>query len=461
MPEDPLNPYAPPSEESISSDAQGVWRVEGDYLVVREGTVLPEVDVDGHGKGGPLTPIAMKLSVPLDGKGIAVNLIAVLPMLGYGVYQAMRGGRISWLWMMGIWLTMTFVLRGVKVRTSPALVYGYISVPAIRGIAGRDRLRWRLTVALLIPTLVIFPLVAAYPSMTGRYDLTMDAAKLAGGIVGVALLLLLGVAIWKETDKRWRCPRFSDGWLWIKGLGPEALAALGARAVGYVPVPVKKKVFTARLDLMPDGFWRRALGTGLLGKFRLWSLRRRTKGGPIEYLAFHWSESERLPPAAADPELLAAWRVETSGTPLAEWALAYEERIDTPGGFTRVILLLFLSPDGKHAASCSLTRAVTDRKLNETRDLNFRSYTTGGRIIATATNEALELLPPEVDFSVATGKPMEVAHAHLQRAAGEDLISMNADELKRQQERELRLTHQVMEEAGISGPTEERDFFRP
>jgi hypothetical protein len=316
-------------------------------------------------------------------------------------------------------------------------------------------------VALLVPIGVIFPLVAVYPSMTRRYDQVFEAVKVAGGIVAVSLVILLGVAIWKEFDKGWHCPRFRDGWLWIKGLGPEALAGLGALAVGYQPVPVKKKVFKARLDLMPEAFWQKSYGRGPLGRFRMWSLRRRLKGGPLENFVFHWSEREWLSPADADPELLEAWRLETAGTPLADWSLVYAERTDTTSGYDQVNELVFLSPDGRHAAIPSITRAVMDRKLREVREMNFRSFTEDGRIIATATSEQTSLLPPELDFSVASGKPMDVAHAHLQRTSGEELLSMNADELRRQEEREMRLNHETMEAAGIYGPIEEMDFFRP
>ncbi|HEY1123779.1 MAG TPA: hypothetical protein VGE67_19330 [Haloferula sp.] len=462
MSDDTANPYAPPSHEVVSSDVVGgMWRVEGDYLVVREGTVLPEVDLDGHGKGGPLTPMAMKLPVPLDGKGVGLIVLSALPMVAYIIYQLTRGQRISWLWMMGIWFVTHFLTRGIKIRTAPTHIYGYISVPAIREITRRDRLRQRLTVALLVPIGVIFPLVIAYPLMTKRYDRIMDAAKMAGGVVGVTLLLLLGVAIWKMVDKRWHCSRLSDGWLWIKGLGPGALAGLGARSVGYVPVAVKKQVFQARLDLMPEEFWKRTYGSGLGGRFKLWALRRRTKGGPIEHPAFHWSERTWLSPAEADAELLAAWRSEVAGTPLAGWSLVYAERIDTTSGCDQILELVFLSPDRLHAVIPSITRMVVDRKLKEIRGLNFRSFTRDGRIIATETKALTYLRPAELDVAVVKGTPAEVAETHLRRAACETLLPLGAAELRQQEEREMRLNHDVMVAAGIYGPTEEIDFYRP
>ncbi|MCW1922957.1 hypothetical protein OKA05_10375 [Luteolibacter arcticus] len=460
-PDDVLNPYAPPAEETAAAETPGVWRVEGDCLIVREGTVLPRVDLDGRGKGGPLTPMWLKLPVPLDVKGIAVTSFIALPVLGYIIFQSMRGGRLSVVWAMVIAMVAQFLLRGVKVRTGPANVFGYISVPAVRAMTRRARWRRWLTGALLVPVVVIFPLMAAYPLMTKRYDQVIEVAKLAGGMVAVSLVILLGVAVWGEFDKGWRCPRFRDGWLWVKGIGPQALIELGARSVGYQPVPVKRKVLKMRLDRMPLAFWRKAHGSGPLGRLWTWWFRWQTKGKPLEHDIFHWSERDWLAPEEADPELLAAWRSEIAGTPLADWTMAYSERVASPVGCDQVTELVFLSPDGRHTAIPSITRIVIGRKLRETRDLNFRSFTTGGRIIATATSEPVGPLPEEVKFALAKGSPMEVAAAHLQRISGEDLVPMNAEEARRQEEREMQLNHEAMEAAGIYGPIEEMDFFRP
>jgi len=459
--DDALNPYAPPSQEVVSPEvAGGVWRVEGDYLVVQEGTVLPKVDLDGRGMGGPLTPVAMKFPVPLDGKGIGLIAVAALPVAGYMVYQAMRGGRISWLWMMGILIGTQFLFRGVKVRTAPAHVYGYISVPAIRRITRRVRLRRWLTIAMIPPIGGFLPLMAVLPSMRRSDDL-YEIAKWGTGVLAISLLILFGVAIWSAIDRGWSCTRLRDGWVWVKGLGPEALAGLGARAVGYQPVPVKKKVFKMRLDLMPPGFWKKAFGTGPLGRFRFWMLRRKTKGGPIEHLSLHWNEREWVPAAKVDPEFLEMWRLEIAGTALADWSPVYAEKFDSTSGFVQVIQLWFLSPDHRHAAAFTTMWVVNNRKFNETRDVSFRSFATDGRIFATAAREAIELVPAEVDFAVVPGKPMEVASAHLQRTSGEALIAMNAEELRHQEERELRLNRQTMEAAGIYGPLEDMDFYRP
>lgn len=461
MPDDALNPYAPPTEEVSSTETQGVWRVEGDYLVVREGTMLPRVDLDGRGSGGPLTPMIMKLPVPLDGRGIALNAGIALPVIAFIFYQGAWGGKMSIYWAVGIALVSQFLFRGVKINTGPRYVFGYISVPAVRGITRRAQWQRRLTMVLLVPMGGLFPLIAAYPLVTRRYDQVFEALKWAGGTVAFALVSLLGVAIWKEFDKGWRCPRYRDGWLWVKGLGAEGLAGLGARAVGYVPVPVKRKVFKMRLDRMPMEFWRQVHGRGFFGRLRTWWFLSQTKGKPLEQYAFHWSERAWLPPDEVDPELLVAWRSETAGTPLADWTLVYGERAASPAGWDEVNEAIFLSPDGCHAAVPTITRVVMDRKLKETRETHFRSFTTDGRTIATGTMAHLGPALDGFDFALANGGPAAVAELHFQRAAGENLVRMDAAEARRWEERELQIRHEAMEAAGIYGPVEEVEFVRP
>lgn len=459
MTDDALNPYAPPVEEVAATDAQGVWRVEGDYLVVREGTVLPKVDLDGHGKGGPLTPMAMKLPVPLDGKGIALTAVGILPVLGYIIFQAMRGGRVSVLWAMLIGMAGQFLFRGTKVRTAPAHVYGYISVPAIRSITRRAQWRRRLTVALLVPVVVIFPLMAAYPIMTRRYDEVFEIAKWSGGMVGVSLVLLLGVATWGGLEKGWHCTRLRDGWLWIKGLSPGALAGLALRAVGNQPERVKRKVFKIRLDLLPLAFWRQVHGSGLGGRLRTWRFRSQLKK-PSEMYAFHWSEREWLTPGEADRELLAAWQAETAGTSLADWSLVYAERFGSPACYDQGNELVFLSPDGCHVAIPMIHREVMARKLKETRELHFRSFTPAGRIIATGTREWVGPQFEGFDFALAKGSPMQVAELHCRRTVGLDLVRMDAEEVRRREQRELQFWYEARVAAGLYSPVEELEFLK-
>lgn len=457
MSDESVNPYAPPAEESAAAEIPGVWRVEGDCLVVREGAMLPPVDLDGRGAGGPLTPLMLTLQPPVSANALLFVAIGVLALVGY---HFISGNHVTWLGVIGVSIVIQFMSRGVKVRTAPALVFGHLSVPAARAMSRRATWRFRLNCLLLALLATMFALIFAFPLMPkGIRHLDAIAAWGLGGF-GLSLVLLLVVAFWSALDWRWRCSRLRDGWVWIKGLGPDALQHLAARAVGYQPVPVKRKVFKMRLDRLPAAFWRQVHGRGLLGALRTWWIKSRTKG-PVERYGFHWSEREWLSPQEADPELLEAWRRETAGTPLADWPLVYAERTRSPAGCDQVNELAFLSPDGRHAAIPAITRVVNGRKLREIRETNFRSFTADGRIIATGTVEAHGPFPAAFHYLVAEGDPMHVAQAHFQHTSAQDLVRMDAAELRRREELEMQLRHEAMEAAGIYGPIEEMEFTWP
>jgi len=347
----------------------------------------------------------------------------------------------------------------VKIRTAPAHLFGYISVPAVRAMTRRARWRRWVTAALLVPLFLVFPLMMFVSTAGSRRELS-DLLQMGMGLFAVSIVLLLGVAVWGALEKNWSCARLRDGWMWIKGLGPDAVMGLAARSSGHAPELVKRKVFKIRVDLLPLEFWRDVHGRGPIGRMKTWRLLAQMKK-PAEIYAFHWSEREWLPAREADPELLAAWQSETAGTSLAAWPLAYAERFTSLGYHEQGNELAFLSPDGRYAAIPMISREVTDRQLKERRELHFRSFTQDGRIIATGTREWVGPQSESFEFAFTEGSPMQVAELHLRRTANLELVRMDADELLRREQAELQLWYEVRLAAGLYGPLEEMDFYKP
>jgi hypothetical protein len=458
MPGDSLNPYAPPAQEVAAGEIPGVWRVEGDYLVVREGALLPPVDLDDRGAGGPLTPMLLQLQVPTDGKGMAVHVASSLPVLGYCAYQIQRDGEISMLVVLSVMFGSHFLFKGIKVRTHPAHLFGFVSVPAARALTRRARWRRWLLAASLLPVALLLGLVFAFPFIGLDVEWLFRSVYWGLGALVASLVLVIAVTVWMVFDRGLTCTRFRDGWMWVKGASPRVLANLAARSTGAPPVMVPRRVFTCHWDRMPAADWRQA-DQGPLEALKIWWIRARAKA-PLDLLCFHWSEREWLAPDQADPELLAAWREETAGTPLEGWTLVYAGRSGSPAGCDEVNELVFLSPDGRKAAIPSITRQAIGGKLKESRGLNFRSFTSDGRILATGQRAPAGPAPEGFLFTRAKGSPAEVACVHLQRLAGESLVTLDAAELRRREEREMQLHHDSMEAAGIYGPLEEIELPR-
>lgn len=465
------NPYAPPAAGSDGlGDMPGCWSVQGDYLVVRENAVLPPVDLDGRGAGGPLTPVVLRLAVPMGGKGIAAMVIPAAIVLGFlaverefrheprnlAVVMAGFVGATT----MGSMLISRLLRRETKVRSELAFLWGQAAVSALRARGRRARWRGYFAWASTFLLLAFLGIAMAGKSRMaeGFFSDSMGVLGLAVGMACLALAGYFGVAIWAALDSGWRCTKAQDGWLWIKGIGPAALAELGRRSTAENPPLVRRKVFRFRLQRLTLSEWRATNGFRPGAWWQtLLMLSRRPEGQ--EHLAFHWSEREWLEPAEGDPELVEAWRRDTAGTPLAEWRMTHAERIDSPTRCVRGAEIVFLSPDGRHAAMSMVARVATGKGLLEDRrEMAFRSWTEDGRILATGNQRVSGPLPEEMVFEVRTGSPWEMAQRHLERVAGETLVSVDAAGLRAREEEEMQRRHEVLEDAGIYGPVEEMEL---
>lgn len=460
------NPYAPPAAGSGGLEGMpGCWSVQGDYLVVRENAVLPPVDLDGRGAGGPLTPMVLRLPVPMGGKGIVAMVFPAALILGYlAMERVFRFGS----WSLPVFIVATTLgsmaisrlfQRGIKVRSPLAFLWGQASVAALH--AKTRRARWRGYLAWASTVLLFAFLGLAFAGRSrmaeGFFAGSMEMLDSAVGVACLALAGYFGVAVWSALDAGWRCTKARDGWLWIKGIGPAALADLARRSAAEPPPVVDRKVFKFRLQRLTLSEWRATNG------FRpgAWwqTLLMMSKPEGREHLAFHWSERKWLEPSEGDPELVEAWRRDTAGTPLADWRMTHAERIDSPTRCVRSEEIVFLSPDGRHGAMSMIARVATGKGLLEDRrETAFRSWTEDGRILATGNQRVSGPLPDGMELEVRGGSPWELARWHLDRVAGESLVTVDAAGLRRKEEEEMQRRHEVLEDAGIYGPVEEREM---
>lgn len=455
------NPYAPPTSVDAEPNIGGVWRVDGDCLVVREGAALPPVDLDGRGAGGPLTPILLRLRVPVDAKSFGVFIGMAVVTGGY-VIVSRQAGNFSMLGLLVALVVGQFLFRGVKVRTAPATVRGWISLPALRATTRRVKWRRGLKVGASVLMIGAVGFVAAgmgqlYGSSRSRPDWLIFLGKAAIGMGGGGMLLLVVSGVWEALDQGWRCTRLRDGWVWIRGIGPEALAGLSARATAPLPEEVMRKTYKMRLDRMPLGFWRVVFGGGLTGWLRaVWV--KASMRGPRELVCFHWSETEILDRSHADEELSEEWRKQVDGSPLAEWQAVFASRSESAGGTDEVHQINYLSPDGLHAAATVRVRSAIGRELQELREVNIRSFRRDGTTVITGSLRPFLPLADHIDFALATGSPVQMEAIHRSRLREEDLVAVDAAELKRRDEEESEARHAAAQAAGFFGPVEEVPF---
>ena len=412
---DSHNPYQAPVEEAAEkAESAYSWCVSGDYLLVRPGALLPPVALEGTGKR--LTPALYRFNTFAGGyKAVAGLLIPILLVVGW-----ING--TAGLFDDGIRRTGTIVLAAIAMailsrtaKTINAMVWGFAPVETLRKKSRRRSLSKRLlTSGLLLLGVTFVAVVVSVPHYLGRRGLDID------GVLAwllPALALCLGLMIASVACGGFKsgvsCTRLRDGWLYLKGVPPESLIKFGAKSMEPPPGKRTRKVYTQYLHQLP--------ASRLTGKkWTPWTSLRfailASKRSPLmERMHFHISERITLPLSEADPDLLAKWMRETSGTPLSEWSLALANRIDSPQGDLRTEWIFHASPDWRHFAALSVRRFAAGTFFNENEQMYFFSWGEDGRSFFTCPTPPALPEPEHHDSSQAGGNLEEIEKAHRSR----------------------------------------------
>ena len=464
MQDETLNPYAPPADHSVAADDPGLsWCVQGSYLLVRPGAMLPPVPLEGDEVGGVLTPGVRRFQVITGGgKGMAVAFIPSILGLGWFVYCRMNGlDYYAWLGVIVI-IVIARLFTGRIGGAVQVTVGGFFPVETLR--RKKRLLRWiRLMVvggvAVVSGALATaLSEVSRYLSLGGRGSQLDDLFTWFTPTVILGLLLITGAAIWGRFRQGLRSSAFRDGWLYLRGVPAMSLSKLEARSrEPQPPLRMRKvtKFYQYRLPFhaLLRGVWRHPWLAFWLVIFKLMRSERLVR------LQFHWSERTILPIAGADPELLKRWEKESAGTPLAEWQAIYAERRDSPQGDLRIEFLTYASPDWQHIACLAVTRTSAGAIFSEIRQSIFQSWAQDGRFFFTSSPPIAFLLPDYFDSREVRGPLEAVYQTHLARTAGADLLTIGGKEhLFQLYEQQAEDIAALYEDRGLQSPPEEMEL---
>jgi hypothetical protein len=464
MSEDTLNPYAPPTDQSVPENdpAQG-WSVQGEYLLVRPGTILPPVSLEGEDTGGVLAPGVRRFQVISGGgKGVAVAFIPSMLGLGWFIYCKMNGlDQFAWLGVVAI-IVLARLFTGRVGGTVQITVVGFFSVEELRR---RKRRRFWIRLMLALGVVLLFGTggaliigLPAYLSSGGRVSSVDEllAWVLPAAISGV--LLIFGSMLWSSMMQSLKCTAFREGFIYLRGVPVSSLLKLEARSREPLP-PLRmrkvSKLYQYRLPL-------RSLLWNLWGHpwLALWLvIFKLTRSQRLVRLQFQWSERTKLPLSKADPDLVQRWKEESAGTVLEGWRAVTAERRDSPQGDLRVELLTYASPDWRHFACLAVTRISAGTIFSEIHQSILQSWTEDGRFFFTTSPPMAFLLPDYFDSREVRGPLGAVYQVHLARTAGADLLTVGGKEhlfqLYEQQSQDIAALY---EDRGLQSPPEETEL---
>ena len=454
MPEDALNPYAPPvaADPLASADSTRLWMVHGDHLLVRDGAWVPPVSLNGEDDGSGLTTSHQVFATASGASTLAILVpaaISVLVMLFISLAfdrSAVLEGILTF------FISSRLLRRFKKIAPSVVNIHCHLSISTVKARARRDRWRGWMTLAAFTAFLLL--LIGDVDERKNHYDYDSRgywwAAVFTLSMGAIMVICFVGSLLWAASERGLRCVSQTGGWYYLAGVPASSLVKLAA--MSPEPPPLRpRKVFTLYQYRLPLGI--------LLGPRRnpllllVVALMKASRSPALVRRSFHWSEARRgVQPDADFAARIAMLRSEPA---FADWQEMGCSGLDSPQGELRVLTVRLVSPDRRHFCTLTLARISKARAYVEVCQTDFRTWTTDGRCLVTADQSSFPRLPAYVDFQKVKGKPARVWSRHLQRCERVTPRAMeDEEELKRLLEKEADDHVELLEAAGIHGPVE-------
>lgn len=461
MADEVVNPYQPPAEEAAQAATANCWSVSGDYLLVRPGGLLPPVALEGS--GSILTPVLYQSTVLAGGaKAMIASVVPIaLVFVWMNVAGKWVGEGVRWTGVV-VFAVIAILISSRFSKVIHAMVWGFAPVEALRARSRRNALaKGLLWLGLFILAVSFVTLVVTLPRYIGSVRSGFDLAGILawlGPSLAISLALMIGSVASGGFKSGVRCTLFKDGWLHLKGIPRESLALLAAKSHEPAPGARMRRVYTSYLHQQPLG---RLLGKK---KWNLWNALRfafwKSQRSPrLESLGFHFSERVTLPLSAADPELVAKWRKETTGSPLENWTLVLATQLESPQGILRVGFVFYASPDFRHFASLTVTRIAVINAFQEHHQSVVRTWTEDDRVFCTCTPPAVLAVPERENWAIAEGPLPLVFEAHLKRLGSTAVrAARDVDEFVGWMEKAAEESDAAAESVGLQSPMREMEL---
>ncbi|MBB5352952.1 hypothetical protein HNR46_003202 [Haloferula luteola] len=465
---DDSNPYAPPladdSSERTDRSAGQPWQVGNGCLYIRDGAVLPEIDVFGGSDDLPLTPAAGSFSM-LQSGGIRVGRILVFALLGGA---AMVLG----------------IIGGVHAGIDPAPLMVIVMVMLLGGLLGNRlvrkskgrtggpaRLRWSMTVAdananaaitRRLQWLSAMPWIGVSLLWGGSFWTDLEGFRAFG------LLCVFGYSFLvrhlSKHRKILQCRGESDGWFELRGFAPEALMRLAEIQHEQAEKPAElgrrmrrvRSIYLYRFPLrgLAGKQWWNPSVMLVLGFMKL------SRSPALVREVFDPDEAVDLKPSRWDPHLRERWHELQSEPVLKGWFLIEARELDSVAGDQRNQWFALSDPERKHSLVVSLHRQVSGVNVFEADESTLITWRKTGNVVWTTRSPAVGKFPSNIEVHRVRGDlSKQVAH-HLSRVGEGDALSMENPEVAKARDRELKeALHQCWMRAKLCSDYEEREWI--
>ncbi|HEY1122129.1 MAG TPA: hypothetical protein VGE67_11040, partial [Haloferula sp.] len=395
MPEDTLNPYAPPvaAEPLATPEAGGLWMVHGDHLLVRDGARLPQVPLLEEDDGSGLTTSNQAFAMA-SGKSSLMGLIPLGVAIGVMMFVTTTFERLGLLEAaLAFFVTSRLLGRFMKTSRLMASIQCYLPIATLMKRASRDRWRSRMvTAGFACFLLLIFGQRLERSFVHGSDDRYLWALWFNLPMLAGSLGLFCAALVWSAMDPWLRCVKQTGGWFYLAGVPGSSLAKLAGMSAEPPPSRIRK-VYTLYQYRLPLGI--------LMGPRRnplvvlVVAILKLLRSPALVRQNFHWSERRRG--VQPDPDFAARLAKLRSMPEFASWQDLGCSRLEAPKGDLNLLTARFASPDRRHFCHVTLGQISKARVYVEVFQTDFRSWTADGRCLVTSSQTSFPHVPDYVE----------------------------------------------------------------
>lgn len=440
------NPSAPPAIAENEAPSSLLWRVDGEDLLVRNGAVLPEVDLEtGETGDGLQRKPRANLTMPAR----SFNRTAKLVLLYFAV--AWFFGVEGLIVLLGVGTAAVLFNFLARLRGKPEssmIIWEFIGPAHMKG--RKMRIMWRLRILYAIG---LGLLIAPFVISTRSPDHDAWMLRIFGSGIGIIALLY----VWANLDRPKSFNRNGPpGWLRITPIHPDALKVLMETEHQMRTKPAqsetrKRLVHTVYLHRYP---LRMLLGHQITNPLSILIcvLMKLLRSRSMVRDAYHFSEAEERSLENLNPSLreaAAAWLAAHPG-----WTFISGDHLTSPAGDFIVENAILASPGLEHIAR--IDRAWKERRENKgVVHFTFLSWLTDGTHASTLDQPYITIKNAH-KHQQATGTPEQIWQAHLRHVSALP-ISPAADtaELRARLLRDMEETDRLLIEKGLRSETRE------
>ena len=440
------NPSAPPAIAENEAPSLLLWRVDGEDLLVRNGAVLPEVDLEtGETGDGLQRKPRANLTMPAR----SFNRTAKLVLLYFAV--AWFFGVEGLIVLLGVGTAAVLFNFLARLRGKPEssmIIWEFIGPAHMKG--RKMRIMWRLRI---LNAIGLGLLIAPFVISTRSPDHDAWMLRIFGSGIGIIALLY----VWANLDRPKSFNRNGPpGWLRISPIHPDALKVLMETEHQMRTKPAqsetrKRLVHTVYLHRYP---LRMLLGHQITNPLAILIciLMKLLRSRWLVRDAYHFSEAEERSQEQLHPglrEAAAAWLAAHPG-----WTFISGDHLTSPAGDFTGENAILASPGLEHIARIDLS--WRDQRANE--GVVHHSFLTrfADGTDASTYDQPFLILDPTHTSHRATGTPEQVWQAHLRHVSARP-ISPAADtaELRARLLRDKEETERLLTEKGLHSETRE------